>query len=592
MSDTLLPPETKSDAKPAYRVLARKYRPQSFDTLIGQEALVRTLRHAIAAGRIHHAYMLTGVRGVGKTTTARLVARALNYTGPDGTAGPTTGPTDDCRICRAIAEGRHMDVIEMDAASNTGVDNIREITDSVRYAPNEARYKVYIIDEVHMLSKSAFNALLKTLEEPPPHVIFIFATTEIRQVPVTVLSRCMRFDLRRVPVEVLSAHFAGIATQEGVGIEDEALRLVARAADGSVRDGLSLLDQAIAMGDGQSVTAQQMRDMLGLADRGRIFDLFEVIHAGKPAEALAQLDGLHQDGADAVVVAHDLLELTHFITRAKMVPDILNRADIPEQEATLGRALAQRLNMPVLTRTWQMLLKGLSEIQQAPVPIQALEMLVLRLLFAADLPPPGDLVKKWQDEQQQITTSPPGSLPHGGGSGTGASASRRVMGGGMASHAQPMQAIANPQSLRDVVALCREHREGILEGELYHKARLVGLSPGMIEISDESGIAATTLSKIAKALYGWTGRNWAITTTEMPGAIPLGQQDNHEQDLKLAEWRADPRLAAIFAAFPDARIVEIGQKAADPLPTPDPDFAGWDSDDIPDWLDEAPPLID
>ena len=557
MSDIIAP----TDAKPAYRVLARKYRPQSFDTLIGQEALVRTLRHAIAAWWIHHAYMLTGVRGVGKTTTARLIARALNYTGPDGLAGPTTGPTDDCRLCSAIAEGRHMDVIEMDAASNTGVDNIREITDSVRYAPNEARYKVYIIDEVHMLSKSAFNALLKTLEEPPPHVVFIFATTEIRHVPVTVLSRCMRFDLRRVPVDVLTTHFTGIATKEGVVIEDEAVRLVARAADGSVRDGISLLDQAIAMGDGQNITAQQMRDMLGLADRGRIFDLFSVIHDGNAADALGQLEGLHRDGADAAVIAHDLLDLTHFVTRAKMVPDTLNRADIGEQEATLGRVLAQRLTMPVLTRTWQMLIKGLGEIHQAPVPIQALEMLVLRLIFAADLPPPGDLVKKWQEEQQILATgNGPGSHggPNGGG---GATAQRRMIGGGITHQAQPAAIMADPQSLRDIIALCRQHREGILEGELYHKARLVGFSPGVIELSDESGIAATTLSKIAKALYGWKGRHWAISTTDTQGALPLGQQDNHDQNQKLAEWRADPRLKAIFEVFPAARIVSIDQKA-------------------------------
>lgn len=584
--------EQTSDAKPEYRVLARKYRPQSFDTLIGQDALVRTLRHAIAAGRIHHAYMLTGVRGVGKTTTARLVARALNYTGADGTAGPTTGPTDDCRICRAIAEGRHMDVIEMDAASNTGVDNIREITDSVRYAPNEARYKVYIIDEVHMLSKSAFNALLKTLEEPPPHVVFIFATTEIRQVPVTVLSRCMRFDLRRVPMDVLTQHFASIATKEGVTLEDEALRMVARAADGSVRDGLSLLDQAIAMGDGTVVTAQQVRDMLGLADRGRIFDLFEIIHEGRAADALAMLETLHQDGADAGVIVTDLLELTHFVTRAKMVPSILERADIPEQEATKGRAMAQRLTMPILTRSWQMLLKGAAEIHHAPVPIHALEMLILRLVFAADLPPPGDLVKKWQEEQHQLAAAGPTTGPHGGGGGT--TAQRRVMGGGMMVQAQPATALANPQNLREIVALCRQHREGILEGEFYHKARLVGFSIGQIELSEESGISNAVMAKMGKSLSQWTGRHWSVTASDMPGASTLAQQDNQKQHEEFAKWRADPRLAAIFAAFPDAKIEEIidlkaiaaAQQATAST------IEETNLEEVPEWMDEIPPFDD
>ncbi|WP_138918715.1 DNA polymerase III subunit gamma/tau, partial [Nitrospirillum viridazoti] len=376
-----------------YRVLARKYRPRNFDELIGQDALVRTLRNAIQSGRIHQAYMLTGVRGVGKTTTARIIARALNCIGPDGQGGPTVSPCGVCEQCVSISQDRNVDVIEMDAASNTSVDNIREIIEGVRYAPAGARYKVYVIDEVHMLSRSAFNALLKTLEEPPPHVKFVFATTEIRKVPVTVLSRCQRFDLRRVDQGTLQAHFGRIADQESVPVEAEALSLIARAADGSVRDGLSLLDQAIALGGG-TVTGLQVRDMLGLADRTLVVDLFESTLSGKPADALAVLDDLHKRGADPVVIAQDLLDFTHFLTRARVVPGTAQDQGIPEMERVRGGDLAAKLGMPALARAWQILLKGLGEVQQAPVPMQALEMVLIRLAYAADLPSPGDLVRK------------------------------------------------------------------------------------------------------------------------------------------------------------------------------------------------------
>ncbi|MEO0391617.1 MAG: DNA polymerase III subunit gamma/tau [Pseudomonadota bacterium] len=419
-----LPDDKQSGSNPAgYRVLARKYRPQSFDALIGQEALVRTLRNAIASGRIHHGYMLTGVRGVGKTTTARLIARALNYIGPDGSGEATVGPTDDCPVCQAIAEGRHVDVIEMDAASNTGVDDMREVIDSARYAPTEARYKVYIIDEVHMLSKSAFNALLKTLEEPPPSVIFIFATTEIRKVPVTVLSRCMRFDLRRVPAELLIDHFKAIAEAETVAVEDEALALVARAADGSVRDGLSLLDQAIALGDGKNVSVDEVRSMLGLADRQLIFDLMDAVISAKPDEALATYGTLHNAGAEALTVIQDMLELTHFITRVSLVPTASKGADVPEAEATRATMLAERLGMPALTRIWQILMAGLGEVQQAPQPHMAAEMVILRLCHAAGLPDPSDLVKKLKTEQgaNAAATAGAAGTPGAGGSASAGS---------------------------------------------------------------------------------------------------------------------------------------------------------------------------
>ncbi|MFC6216922.1 DNA polymerase III subunit gamma/tau, partial [Fodinicurvata halophila] len=419
-----------SGSKSPYLVLARKYRPQSFADMIGQDALVRTLKNAIETDRLPHAVVLTGVRGVGKTTTARIIAKAINYTGPDGSAGPTVGSTDDCETCRAIAEDRHPDVLEMDAASRTGVDDIRELIEGVRYRPVSARYKVYIIDEVHMLSKNAFNALLKTLEEPPPHIMFIFATTEIRKVPVTVLSRCMRFDLRRVEQPVLAEHFAALCQREDVAAEEEALQMIARAADGSVRDGLSLLDQAIALGESR-VEAATVKQMLGLTDRAQIYDLYEAALKGDVATALEQLGSLYAAGGDPVVVLQDMLELTHSLTRIKVVPDTPT-AGLTENERLRGREMAEKLGVPVLTRVWQMLLKGISETQQAASPLQAAEMVLIRLAYAADLPAPADLVRRLSQEEghsgngsaapaapaapagaEAVAGSPPGAPEHG-----------------------------------------------------------------------------------------------------------------------------------------------------------------------------------
>jgi DNA polymerase-3 subunit gamma/tau len=417
---TTLPPEQATDtgAQP-YRVLARKYRPRDFSQLVGQDALVRTLTNAIRSGRLAHAFMLTGVRGVGKTTTARIIARALNCIGADGTGGPTITPCGMCEHCRSITADRHVDVMEMDAASHTSVDDIREIIDDVRYGPVSARFKVYIIDEVHMLSKNAFNALLKTLEEPPEHVKFIFATTEIRKVPVTVLSRCQRFDLRRIDSPTLVRHFTSVAEQEGVTLEPDAVAMIARAADGSARDGLSLLDQAIALG-GDTVTVQQVRDMLGLADRARVVDLFEAAMTGQPKDALDILADLHRSGADPVVVLTDLLDFTHFLTRFKVVPETARDPATPEVERVRGGELAGRLAMPTLTRAWQILLKGLGEVQSAPVPFDAAEMVIVRLAYSADLPNPADLIR-----QLQGTAGGGGSAPGptgGGGGGGGRSA--------------------------------------------------------------------------------------------------------------------------------------------------------------------------
>ncbi|MBT7294675.1 MAG: DNA polymerase III subunit gamma/tau, partial [Rhodospirillaceae bacterium] len=357
-----------------YRVLARKYRPINFSDLIGQEALVRTVTNAIRTGRLAHAFLLTGVRGVGKTSTARILARALNCTGAEGQdSGPTADPCGACEHCLAIAEDRHVDVLEMDAASHTGVDDMRELIDGVRYRPTSARYKVYIVDEVHMLSKQAFNALLKTLEEPPPHAKFIFATTEVRKLPVTVLSRCQRFDLRRVDAETLAAHFQSVAEKENAEIDSAAIRLIARAADGSVRDGLSLLDQAIAHGAGAAGEAE-VRDMLGLADRARVFELFEAVMKGEIAAALDLLNEQYNAGADPITVLEDMLELTHWLTRVKLVPSVAEEPGIPEIERRLGQEMTAKLAMPELTRAWQMLLKGLGEARAAPHALMAVEM--------------------------------------------------------------------------------------------------------------------------------------------------------------------------------------------------------------------------
>jgi DNA polymerase-3 subunit gamma/tau len=379
----------------SYRVLARAYRPKTFAELIGQQAMVRTLTNAFRSGRLAHAFVLTGVRGVGKTTTARIIARAFNCIGPDGTGGPTVEPCGECEHCRAIDEDRHVDVLEMDAASHTGVDDIRELIDGARYRPATARTKVYVIDEVHMLSKNAFNALLKTLEEPPPHVKFVFATTEVRRVPVTVLSRCQRFDLRRVNTETLADHYAGVAESEGAKVSADALKLIARAADGSVRDGLSLLDQAIAhrADDAAEIGAADVRTMLGLADRTHVFDLLDSVLKGEIAAALDLFADQYTAGADPAAILEEMLELVHWLTRVKIVPAILDAADVPEAERVRGRTMADALAMAALARAWQMLFKGLSEVRAAPSGRDAADMVLVRMAYAADLPTPAEAVR-------------------------------------------------------------------------------------------------------------------------------------------------------------------------------------------------------
>ncbi|HJS32701.1 MAG TPA: DNA polymerase III subunit gamma/tau, partial [Alphaproteobacteria bacterium] len=411
-ADTATPP-----ARADYRVLARKYRPARFSDLIGQDAMVRTLSNALAAGRLAHAFMLTGVRGVGKTTTARLIARALNCVGEDGKGGPTIDPCGVCAHCVAIAEDRDIDVIEMDAASRTGIDDIRDLIDGVRYRPVSARYKVYIVDEIHMLSGKAFNALLKTLEEPPEHVKFAFATTEIRKVPITVLSRCQRFDLRRVDQAMLAEHLQRVAKKEGRALNAAAAALIARAADGSVRDGLSLLDRALAHVDGD-VDEAETRALLGLADRTQVFDLFATLMKGDAPGGLERLAQLYRDGADPLVVAQDILDVTHWLTRVKIAPEIAVDPMVPEAERTRGRTLAEALSLPSLARAWAMLLKGYGEIQAAPQPMAALEMLAIRLCYAANLPSPAELAQSLDD---RAAGAPPPTRQGGGRSAGGAS---------------------------------------------------------------------------------------------------------------------------------------------------------------------------
>jgi len=602
-----------AEATPAlqgpYRVLARKYRPQTFAEMIGQEALVRTLRNAIASGRLAHAFMLTGVRGVGKTTTARILARALNCIGPDGQGGPTVSPCGVCEACRGIAEDRHPDVLEMDAASRTGVSDIRELIEGVRYRPVSARYKIYIIDEVHMLSTAAFNALLKTLEEPPSDVKFIFATTEIRKVPVTVLSRCQRFDLRRVELDVLSGHFAAIAQKEGIGIEDGALRLVARAADGSVRDGLSILDQAIALagtdsggGPGEAtVTEESVKGMLGLADRDQALDLFDAVMRGDPAAALDRLAGLHGVGADPVVIIQDLLELTHFLTRLKVAPEAVAASGLSDAELARGREISSRLGIAALARAWQGLLKGLQEVQTAPQPLQAAEMVLIRLAHMAELPPPAELIRQARDgggggggggmAQPAPPTPPParpsappqasapadavGSSPGGigddmppwvtesdgsssAGSGGGGPQALRQPAPQPAVQAEPAPApLPDPRSFAEVVALFRDNREVLLQTELEMKVQLVHFEPGRIEFHPGPGARQDLANQIGRYLSEWTGRRWVVSVSREPGQPTLAEQRHAAENERRDRASRHPLVLAVQDHFPGAAIADV-----------------------------------
>jgi DNA polymerase-3 subunit gamma/tau len=572
-----------------YRVLARKYRPARFDDLIGQEAMVRILRNAFATGRVAHAFMLTGVRGVGKTTTARIIARALNCTGPDGQGGPTADPCGVCPNCVAILADRHPDVTEMDAASRTGVDDVRELIEATRFRPLQARAKVFVVDEVHMLSRNAFNALLKTLEEPPPHVKFVFATTEIRKVPVTVLSRCQRFDLRRVAISELSAHFARIAAAEQVTIAPAALDLIARAADGSVRDGLSLLDQAIAQSGGEPVGADEVSDMLGLSDRGDVFDLLDAAMEGRPAAALAITDRAHERGADLGVLLQDLLELVHTVTRLKSIPALADSPDLPEAERTRGAAFAARLSVPVLGRAWQMLLKGVMEVETAPDRRAAAEMVLIRLCHVADLPTPGDLVRRLNAAPANGPAAPaPAAGPSGGGS-------RAVANGPPVTMAEPASAGPRLSSFRDVAALVAERREAMLHGHLVHSVHLVRFAPPVIELRPQPEAPRDLAPRLAKLLLAVTGARWTIAVSAAPGEPTLAEQGNAADAARRATAADHPLVRAILAAFPGARIEAVADAGADAYGLaagPEPDIPAFAPVHAEPADDDAPPEDD
>ncbi len=554
------PPQKPAPA--AYRVLARKYRPSRFEDLIGQEPMVRTLSNAFKIGRIHQAYMLTGVRGVGKTTTARILARAFNYEVPARDGRPAIDrPTihmDEIGVhCQAIMESRHVDVIEMDAASHTSIDDIREIVDSARYKPAMARTKVYIIDEVHMLSKSAFNGLLKTLEEPPEHVKFLFATTEIDKVPVTVRSRCLRFDLRRVETEELVRHLAAICDKERVEIETDSLALIARASEGSVRDALSLLDQAIAHGAGAPIGVENLRLMLGLADRARVIDLFEAVMKGDIAAALAYLKEQYDSGADPTQVLVDLAHFVHFVTKTKIAPKVVDQG-ATQVERERGAFFAENLSMAVLSRAWQILVKGVEEVKDSPRPLAAADMVLVRLAYAADLPTPEEALKKFigapSSGSAPVPSRPPVSPATGPGAFSRAAPVLATAQSAPAPDAPPTVAIRN---FAELVALAAQKRDIQIKTALERDVRLARFEPGVLEFSLAPGGAPGLAAQLARKLQDWTGQRWMVALSSAEGAPSLIEQAQAAEDQKRVGLQAHPFVRAALDQFPGAVIVGV-----------------------------------
>ncbi|QFT58689.1 DNA polymerase III subunit tau [Sulfitobacter sp. THAF37] len=580
----------------AYRVLARKYRPETFADLVGQDAMVRTLKNAFAADRIAQAFIMTGIRGTGKTTTARIIAKGMNCIGPDGQGGPTTEPCGVCEHCVAIMEGRHVDVMEMDAASNTGVANIREIIDSVHYRAASARYKVYIIDEVHMLSTGAFNALLKTLEEPPEHVKFIFATTEIRKVPVTVLSRCQRFDLRRIEPEVMIALLRKIADAERADIAEDALALITRAAEGSARDATSLLDQAISHGAGET-TAVQVRAMLGLADRGRVLDLFDMILRGDAAGALTELSAQYADGADPMAVLRDLAEITHWVSVVKITPEAAEDPTVSPEERSRGTQMAEALPMRVLTRLWQMLLKALDEVAGAPNAMMAAEMAIIRLTHVADLPSPEELVRRLQNSTPPPASGPASTPGHGGAGGTASRGAQAVQqattrmasapgpAGQTTALAQaPEAALARFPSFEHVVELIRANRDVKLLVEVETTLRLAAYQPGRIEFTPTDTAPRDLAQRLGAKLQQWTGNRWAVSIVNGATARTIAEVRDAREDELRADAQAHPLMQAVLATFPKARITAIR--------TPEQVAAQAETEALPEVEDEWDPFED
>ncbi|MTI44635.1 DNA polymerase-3 subunit gamma/tau [Roseibium hamelinense] len=577
--------ETPQDGG-AYRVLARKYRPKTFEDLVGQEPMVQTLENAFETGRIAQAWMLTGVRGVGKTTTARILARGLNYEVPGQTDKPTVKLEHEGVHCRAIMEGRHVDVIEMDAASHTGIGDIREIIDASRYRPASARYKVYIIDEVHMLSNAAFNGLLKTLEEPPEHVKFIFATTEIRKVPITVLSRCQRFDLRRIDQAKLTGLLRRISDAESIQISDEALLMIARAGEGSARDSLSLLDQAMAHGAG-AIEADDLRQMLGLADRARVIDLFEHIMHGRVAEALDELSGQYEVGADPAVVLTDLADFTHLVTRMKIAPRAADEGSVTEVERVRGQAFAETLSIRLLSRAWQILLKGLQEVQAAPKPLSAADMVLVRLAYAADLPDPGEALLKLQQggpvQGAGAQSAPPGGPPPQGGPSAQTDAGpklKAIAGGasrvqpaaqGVPEH-EPLRAVAQAEpeppalilrSLQDCAALASEKRDIPMKVAIERQMRLVKIEQGRIEIQPTPDAPADIAGEFGRKLTDWTGTRWMVSISQTPGRPTIHEEREANQAQLLSDAKSHPTVAALLAHFPGAKVIDVQVKTSE-----------------------------
>jgi DNA polymerase III subunit gamma/tau len=607
----------KGSAEPgregAYRVLARKYRPANFGDLIGQDAMVRTISNAFEAARIPQAWILTGVRGVGKTTTARILARALNYELPDGSISAPTVQMPALGVhCQAIMESRHPDVIEMDAASHNGVEDVRQINDAIRYAPMSARYKVYILDEVHMLSTQAFNALLKTLEEPPPHAKFVFATTETRKVPVTVLSRCQRFDLRRVDAELLVRHLAGIAGKEQITAEPEALALIARAAEGSVRDSLSLLDQAIAHAAGL-VRGEDVRQMLGLADRARTIDLFEAVMRGDLAQALAELRDQYDTGADPAVVLSDLAEFTHFVTRVKIVPAVADDLSLAEAERKRGRGFAEKLSIRVLARAWQMLLKGIAEVEASGRPLAAAEMVLVRLAYAADLPSPDEVIRALDEKAPTPRAERNGGVPAGaspvanpprmeaarGGMRSPATALARPADGPVAqlSEAAPAAPPLTVGRFAELIELAAQKRDLGVKAALERDVRLVRCEDGRLEIALQPSATRTLVNDLSRKFSQWTGRRWMVVVSAEAGEATVHAQSEARQVELKTGVRADPLVQAVLARFPGAEIVDVRQAGSAatsggepdggvPEPPPADDGAAygadWQADDTDD----------
>jgi DNA polymerase-3 subunit gamma/tau len=605
MNDAGAPPTPHNSDDPGstqagkpYRVLARKYRPAGFDDLIGQDAVVRTVSNAFETGRIPQAWILTGVRGVGKTTTARILARALNYELPDGSVkGPTIQMPTLGVHCQAIMESRHMDVLEMDAASHTGVDDVRQINDSVRYAPASARYKVYIIDEVHMLSTAAFNAFLKTLEEPPEHAKFVFATTEIRKVPVTVLSRCQRFDLRRVEADVLMTHLSNIASKEGVEAEAEALGIIARAAEGSVRDSLSLFDQAIAHAAGP-VRADDVRQMLGLADRTRVIDLFESLVRGDIASAFKEFREQYDTGADPVVVLSDLAEFVNFVTRVKIVPATADNVAFGETERKRAREFAAKISMRVLSRMWQMLLKGTTEVRDATRPAAAAEMVLVRIAYVADMPTPDEAIRMIEQGGGASPAATGNAAPRAATAAPASPMSSSPVRSAPAPRANAEPAI-RPQmpapsaetqaaptlriaSFPELVALAGERRDLLTKAALEADVRLVRIEDGRLEVALERHAQRTLINDLSRKLEQWTGRRWTVIVSNEAGQPTLRAQSEAEKNKRERAAETDPRVREVLARFPGAKVVEVRRLAAEP---PESHADSADGDDLADGDD-------